>query len=83
MKTTMFYLVSTLFFSQKSFNLDVRLSGHTCTKVDSYVYLIGGYAPSDGLSEFVYYIDLISFRINVVKFNDLEPVGKRISLLRF
>eukprot|EP00111_Clytia_hemisphaerica_P016497 TCONS_00048912-protein len=60
---------------KKSFDLDVRLSGHTCTKVELFVYLIGGYAPSDGLSEFVYYIDLASHRINVIKFNDLEPVG--------
>ena len=56
--------------------MDARLAGHTCTVIGTDVYIIGGYTPSDGLSEFVYFIDMNTLRFNTAKFDALNPVGK-------
>ena len=58
--------------------MDGRLAGHTCTVIGTDVYIIGGYTPSDGLSEFVYFIDMNTLRFNTAKFDHdaLQPVGK-------
>lgn len=65
---------------QRSFELDARLAGHTCTVVGSRVFLIGGHTPSDGLSEFMYILNMEDERFYAAKFDKLQPVGERLTL---
>ena len=48
------------------------------------MYIVGGYAPSDGLSEFVYYLDMNTLRFNTLKYatGGLETVGKNLHVFQ-